>query len=358
MYIMLRNLTVNIMAAFIPDRDRRHAFRNRYRRRSKFRKLRDDNRRLFNENAAIRAELDLLRRTTLMMFSASVVKPLEDTPKGSGTTSAYLSIVSVAKNEGPYLREWLEYHKIVGVDRFYFYDNGSTDNTREILEPYINDGTVVYRYVEGRYIQRLVYQDAIYRYRQHSRWMAFIDLDEFIVPTKSDSLPEVLRDYEMYPALVANWVHFDCGGHEKKPTANGGLVTANFTRARKDHNEDNGFHSDKGIKSIVNPAKVITYNIHCGFYYDNQRAVTEKFEPMVPAASMTGAHSSEIIRINHYHSKSKEEYLSKINRNQGFVSAPTTQFDDESLEFSVETYDDLVIQRFLPDLKKALGIKN
>ena len=46
----LRNLTVSIMAAFIRDRDARHKFRNKYKIRSKFRKLRDDNRRLFNEN--------------------------------------------------------------------------------------------------------------------------------------------------------------------------------------------------------------------------------------------------------------------------------------------------------------------
>ena len=33
----------------------------------------------------------------------------------------YLSIVAISKNEAPYIKEWIEYHKLVGVERFYFY---------------------------------------------------------------------------------------------------------------------------------------------------------------------------------------------------------------------------------------------
>ena len=36
-----------------------------------------------------------------------------------------IAIVAIAKNEGPYLREWIEYHRLVGIKRFYLYDNES-----------------------------------------------------------------------------------------------------------------------------------------------------------------------------------------------------------------------------------------
>ena len=49
------------MAAFIRDRDARHKFRNKYKIRSKFRKLRDDNRRLFHENKILIAKLNRLQ---------------------------------------------------------------------------------------------------------------------------------------------------------------------------------------------------------------------------------------------------------------------------------------------------------
>lgn len=63
---------------------------------------------------------------------------------------SYISIAAISKNEGPYIKEWIEYHKLVGVDRIYFYDNESQDNTKEVLKPYIEDGTVIYHYVQGK----------------------------------------------------------------------------------------------------------------------------------------------------------------------------------------------------------------
>ena len=59
----------------------------------------------------------------------------------------YLSITAVLQNEAPYIKEWIEYHRLVGVERFYIYDNESTDNVKEILKPYIDLGIVCYHYV-------------------------------------------------------------------------------------------------------------------------------------------------------------------------------------------------------------------
>lgn len=42
----------------------------------------------------------------------------------------YLGVCAIAKNEGPYFKEWIDWHLSKGVDRFYIYDNESTDNTR------------------------------------------------------------------------------------------------------------------------------------------------------------------------------------------------------------------------------------
>ena len=58
----LRNLIVNIIAAFIRDRNERHKFRNKYKIRSKFRKLRDDNRILFNDNKILKQEIQTIKR--------------------------------------------------------------------------------------------------------------------------------------------------------------------------------------------------------------------------------------------------------------------------------------------------------
>lgn len=53
-----------------------------------------------------------------------------------------LAIVAIIKNEGQYIEEWLRYHIVAGVQKFFLYDNDSSDNTREILEKYIRAGYV------------------------------------------------------------------------------------------------------------------------------------------------------------------------------------------------------------------------
>ena len=101
------------------------------------------------------------------------------------TPEHYLSIAASVKNEGRYLREWIEYHLWAGVDHFYIYDDGSTDNTIEVLAPYIESGVVTYHYYDGRkglkgsQMTRR-YRDAVARYKYCTRWMALIDSDEFM----------------------------------------------------------------------------------------------------------------------------------------------------------------------------------
>ena len=39
-----------------------------------------------------------------------------------------LTIAAVFQNEAPYLKEWIEFHKLVGVEHFLLVDNESTDH--------------------------------------------------------------------------------------------------------------------------------------------------------------------------------------------------------------------------------------
>ena len=367
---ILRNLTVNIMAAFIRDREARHRFRNKYKIRSKFRKLRDDFKRVFNESQVMRndimslkAELGAIKanynqhlwefeRVYTLSFH---VEPLDDMPPKGPTSDVFLAIACVAKNEGPYLKEWIEYHKIVGVERFYFYDNESDDNTKEILEPYIQDGTVVYHFMPNHPITKQlplieVYNDAIFKYRDRTKWMAIIDIDEFIVPVEKETIPDILKEYDQYPGLAVNWVCFDSSGHDKKPVAHGGLLTANYTTVRKNHNVG----PDKIVKSIVKAKHVVNYiSAHFDLYYQNFQAVNENFQ--VARGMTTKVHSSSKIRINHYFTKSREEYVNKIARNSKGAINPY-KFVEDRVNFKEETVEDFVIQKYLPKLKSALGI--
>ncbi|MCE2121787.1 glycosyltransferase [Streptococcus thermophilus] len=91
-----------------------------------------------------------------------------------------LAIVAIIKNEGQYIEEWLRYHIVAGVQKFFLYDNDSSDNTREILEKYIRAGYVELIPYPGAAKQLPAYNDALAKHRYDCRYIAFIDADEFL----------------------------------------------------------------------------------------------------------------------------------------------------------------------------------
>ena len=48
-----------------------------------------------------------------------------------------VAICAIFKNEGPYLKEWLEFNHLIGIEHFFMYNNNSEDNYLELLNPYI-----------------------------------------------------------------------------------------------------------------------------------------------------------------------------------------------------------------------------
>lgn len=168
----------------------------------------------------------------------------------NSTNCYYLSLVLIIKNETQYIREWIEYHKLIGVEHFYIYDNESNDGLKDILSPYIQSGEVTYLCCPGQCMQMPAYNDAIARFKNKNQWLGFIDSNEFIVLAKQQQLPDFLRNYERFSAIGINWIMFDGNGHEKKPSS--GFVLSNYTRVHSNKNQA----SNKCIKSIVNPKLV------------------------------------------------------------------------------------------------------
>ena len=264
-----------------------------------------------------------------------------------------IAICAIYKNE-PDIREWIEYHKLIGFDRFYLYDNESTDNSREILEPYIDEGTVIYHYLPGRCMQVPAYRDAILRYKRNTKWMAIIDLDEYICPVEKDNIKDFLKDYEHEPAVGINWMKFDSNGYKTRPQK---LVIEAYTRINKDINYWDNHH----IKSIVKPKEVLYMrNPHYCFYRNNQVCVDENYNPIgnpmaynSDANAFTSFCSTTKIKLNHYHTKSEEDYKRKIELGFADTNNERSAYDP-SLNFEGETANDYVIWKYLPELKKRM----
>ena len=217
----------------------------------------------------------------------------------------YLAICAIAKDEGPYFKEWLNWHINQGVDKFYIYDNGSTDCTQQVLTPYIEAGIVDYRPWPGHRMQIAAYDHCIDTHRFDTKWIAFIDLDEFIVPVKDSSIPQFLSRFEGCPAVEINWLIYGSGGALKKQP---GTMMQRF----KKHSHSS-HPLNRHVKSIVDPR--LTFNmIGCheaapisGRNADSHgQPITSNFREREP--------QQDVIKINHYAVRSYQEFTEKQAR--------------------------------------------
>ena len=226
-----------------------------------------------------------------------------------------IAMVSISKNEAPYIKEWIEFHKLVGFTKFYFYDNESEDNTVEVLKPYIDSGLVEYTLIVGKGKQLDAYNDAIAKHKKECRWMAFLDMDEYLMPTKPFE-----PIYKVVSELVAkagkgaagvgvNWCIFGSSHLDKTPK---GLITENFIYRGTEKDWGN-FH----IKTICNPRLVKKYiSPHYPIYKLGGYNINDS-----DGKRLWGWFCHDVkwenLRVNHYYSKSKEQYLQKISRGLG-----------------------------------------
>lgn len=230
----------------------------------------------------------------------------------------YLAICAIAKNEAPYFSEWIEWHRSRGVEKFYIYDNESTDNILQVLDPYIQTGLVEYAHFPGTAVQLAAYDDCLRRHRLDCRWLAIIDIDEFIVPVRDANIPEFLSRFEDFAAVEINWLCYGSGGQkEKRP---GGVMERFKCHAELDH------ELNCHVKTILDPRRVCNM-IGCheaarvsGKTADSHgNVVTENFRRRQP--------QHDVIRINHYAVKSFEEFMQKRARGRARGKQRTRPMD-------------------------------
>ena len=251
-----------------------------------------------------------------------------------------LAIVVIIKNEGRYIKEFIDYHALAGADHFYVYDNESTDNIKEILNPYIESGLVEYIPYPGRCSQVAAYNDAVDKYKFDCRYMAFIDADEFITPrgaeAKSikDILHDILDDIPFAAGLTPNWYMYSSGGQEK----------ADFTRGVTERFLYRQSQVHPHVKTIANPRLVKDIlNCHWCQYLDGKAAINEK-GGIVPSHS-NNCDAIDVIGINHYFYKSKEEFIIKMER--GYPDHgrphPLKEIEDDMNDKTV-VFDDAIVR--------------
>ena len=274
-----------------------------------------------------------------------------------------LAAVAILKNEGHYLKEWLDYHLLAGVDHFYLYDNDSSDNYSEIIAPYVAAGLVTTKYFPGKSMQFAAYDDAVLNYRFHCRYMAFIDLDEFIFPKNTfepiaATLDAILDNFPAASGVAINWQLFGSNGQEKADYTRG--VLERFTRRAPvdwvvpiPNRDIPGGNAQ--IKTIANPRKIYFFtSAHFPIYFEGNYSVNERGG--VVSNYCNEPVTAEKIALNHCNTKSREEFLAKVNKgradkNENYFTVDwfdmydrNEVFDDGILKYRAARADNFVLE--------------
>lgn len=259
-----------------------------------------------------------------------------------------ISIASIQRDRNPWIVEWLAFHMVVGFNDFHVYCHKCQDGMAETLQRLGRHYPVFAYAIESDDRPQLAaYQHAWNTHGESVDWMAFLDGDEFLLPTADPDIATALehfRDKEV-SALAAYWMCYGSSGHLDEP---GGLLVEKFTRhSRPD------FPPNRHMKTIMRGGeKMMAIGSHLfaterGTYDDRMRLVTQ---PVLadPAQQPT----YDRFRINHYTTQSFE-YFVKTKQNSGapdcnpHLIRPTSWFH----EYDRNDDDDGISYNFLIRLK-------
>lgn len=216
--------------------------------------------------------------------------------------SAYqykLSICSVFQNEARFMKEWIDYHRLVGVEHFWLYNNESTDNFEEVLQPYIDQGIVELFFwpdltpeIWFPYgCQERGFNDAVRRAKHKSKWLAALDLDEFMVPKEGYSIVKLLDIHFRHEVGVCIYWQMFGTSYIEYIHPNELMIERLTMRQKEPH---------PWYKSIVRPKYVEKFEgPHYAYYKLGKLAVNTKHFPCYQYSNEATL-SLDLIQLNHY----------------------------------------------------------
>lgn len=260
-----------------------------------------------------------------------------------------IAIVTMLKDEEAYVDEWLAFHQAVGIRHFIIYDNGSTDQTGDIIRSRLSPDEVTLIPWAGRMTdmsdgaqlnnQVLASAHAVLNFGASFRWMAFIDVDEFLLPKTSKTVEEALERVNGFPNVSLPWHMFGTGGHKAKPE--GGVLRNFVVRAAEPISRKK---NATNFKCIVDPCEVTEVSVH---HFETrqhgERTCNDVGKIFTRKERKTPVfYSSDNLQLNHYYTKSMEEFEEKIRR--GPVSPAAREVHQLRLRTALESIEDSTVE--------------
>jgi len=259
-----------------------------------------------------------------------------------------IGIVAVVKNEEKYLEEWVRFEIAQGVSQFYFTENGSTDSTVELIKHLTSEGfPIIWNRDDQNPIQFKAYNYWLNHGKQNPEtsptWLAFLDCDEFLYSPGGAKLPDILQNYSNASAVASHWVFWGSNGETEYRDD---LVVRRFTkRSRK---------ADKHTKAIVRVKDGIRVGRNPHYFEVTGKTVDENGNILKNWHGLKENGTADILRINHYHTKSRAEYFERKKLPDPGTGKVKTNIEEMFQCHDINEVEDLTAHVFGQQIKLAV----
>lgn len=216
-----------------------------------------------------------------------------------------ICLVAILRDEEPFLDEWLVYHKMLGIDHFYLYDDAPDLPLQKLLQPHAEYITIIpwhnmHQVLPGVNRQTKAYMHAVAEYGAGFEWITFIDGDEFIVLRHHHTLNDFLAGFSQAVSVSLHWHVFGHNGFYDDPP---GLITALLTRRKEIPNTN--------VKSITRPEAIIEIRSAHGCVLNKNGWVDANNREY---NNLLYKGKTDLAHINHYQCRSFKRWMQRVKR--------------------------------------------
>jgi len=221
-----------------------------------------------------------------------------------------LAICAMVRNEGPYLREWVTFHRGQGFSEFLLFDDRSSDGTKGILDG-LGLQAIPLHGPDRPFLEQQARVLSAGALLTSADWLAAIDVDEFLFAKAPDRVAGILETVPRHVGQIA--VLPRVFGSSGCILATEEPVLSRFTWR--------GDAEQSGRKLLVRPRAIRAFT----------SAHTVDLLPDYASAPAA-------LHLNHYAVKSRQEFYQKMDRWQDRDSVRHTMAYWRS--FDVNTFED------------------
>jgi len=267
-----------------------------------------------------------------------------------------ITLVGMFRNESKYIKEWLSYYYLLGIEDFIIFLHKNTDNSIAIINSLkFKDQIKIIQIDEentsGVYFQNHVYDQAIKIAK--TKYIIYLDIDEFLYLPAFNNINDYLSNISADIGGVAIYQNiFGSCGHTKSPE---GLVIDNYTY----RNNDNLFLDKKTSLLFLKPIDLfaevkILLRIDSISHIKTIHEIFSSKKTIIEDGSVFQKQKlkrkTDTIRINHYFTKSQEDWTLKTSRQR--ISGSSKYSNDFFEYFEGQNhFDDSIKQKYAEKIK-------